>query len=429
MEASQAHQGSLGPRSRSGNSTPPAGTDDLEEPLLQGGRAAGGGKDSKSKEGKGAEGGAPKREPVALPCGHVFCETCIDEWMKSHPTCPICRKDPTRPDLPPGGGGGGGGNDDDSRRPPPPPNPQQPDHRHQQQQGAGGCCQPEQPSPSSRAQPSSGGFFAPRRPYRPTMRMAAMDIGPELVFRLGSLRVSLPSSLLPPHAPVFPAVPTRSTEAATARDFFLRRSSPDAPALSVYSHWPPSSPFPGADPSHKPFNSPLSAASEALPCLRDGRHGRTLDPRHPRRPPHQMAHRHRVCPQAMHPPPLPLNFRTQNIFCSFLVLLLLALLTPAPRPAPFGLISQGPGPCGGDALTGPLGRQHVLWRGLELRRRRPRGIVVISAQLSSFSSPLLADRRPRLAGSLLVGGVIRVLKPNKIQRNGRDIRVLLLPFV
>ena len=200
MEATQARQGSLGPRSRSGGSTPPptGPSDDTQEPLLQGGSSG------------AAEGGATKREPVALPCGHVFCETCIDEWMKSHPTCPICRKDPTRPDLPPGGGGGGNGGDDDSRRPPPPPTHQPDHHQDQQQQDPGGCCQAEQQeqqqSSSSRAEPSSsGGFFAPRRPYRRGMRMAAMDIGPELIFRLGSLRVRLPSlpRSLPPSVPSF----------------------------------------------------------------------------------------------------------------------------------------------------------------------------------------------------------------------------------
>jgi len=29
--------------------------------------------------------------PVVLPCGHMFCEGCIAEWLHDHRTCPFCR--------------------------------------------------------------------------------------------------------------------------------------------------------------------------------------------------------------------------------------------------------------------------------------------------------------------------------------------------
>ena len=31
-----------------------------------------------------------------LPCGHGFCEECIDQWIKDKTTCPICRESVTR---------------------------------------------------------------------------------------------------------------------------------------------------------------------------------------------------------------------------------------------------------------------------------------------------------------------------------------------
>jgi len=34
-----------------------------------------------------------ERKPdVLLPCTHVYCEKCIDEWNQGHHNCPICRK-------------------------------------------------------------------------------------------------------------------------------------------------------------------------------------------------------------------------------------------------------------------------------------------------------------------------------------------------
>ena len=28
---------------------------------------------------------------VKLHCGHMFCEGCIDEWLRREHTCPLCR--------------------------------------------------------------------------------------------------------------------------------------------------------------------------------------------------------------------------------------------------------------------------------------------------------------------------------------------------
>jgi E3 ubiquitin-protein ligase RNFT1 len=33
----------------------------------------------------------PPREPLQLRCGHVFCDTCISEWLERELTCPMCR--------------------------------------------------------------------------------------------------------------------------------------------------------------------------------------------------------------------------------------------------------------------------------------------------------------------------------------------------
>lgn len=29
--------------------------------------------------------------PVEMPCGHIFGQSCLSEWLKSHTTCPLCR--------------------------------------------------------------------------------------------------------------------------------------------------------------------------------------------------------------------------------------------------------------------------------------------------------------------------------------------------
>eukprot|EP00191_Tetraselmis_sp_GSL018_P010159 CAMPEP_0177596786 /NCGR_PEP_ID=MMETSP0419_2-20121207/11325_1 /TAXON_ID=582737 /ORGANISM="Tetraselmis sp., Strain GSL018" /LENGTH=540 /DNA_ID=CAMNT_0019088835 /DNA_START=174 /DNA_END=1792 /DNA_ORIENTATION=- len=118
---------------------------------------------------QGGSGKAVARDPVALPCGHVFCERCIDEWMKGHRTCPICRKDPTRPsgdggDGPSGDGGGGGGSD----QPP-------------------GCG----------ASASDDAGERHRGDARPGLWMGAAELGPELIFRLSSLQRRYPSFVTP----------------------------------------------------------------------------------------------------------------------------------------------------------------------------------------------------------------------------------------
>ncbi|KAK9844247.1 hypothetical protein WJX84_011342 [Apatococcus fuscideae] len=48
-----------------------------------------GGGDKSKEEGESA---SPKKRALTLPCGHAFCEDCIDRWVQDKNTCPICRK-------------------------------------------------------------------------------------------------------------------------------------------------------------------------------------------------------------------------------------------------------------------------------------------------------------------------------------------------
>lgn len=50
-----------------------------------------------------ASSSSSKREkrPLVLRCGHSFCEPCIQQWLKTKSSCPVCRKDITDdPDEP-----------------------------------------------------------------------------------------------------------------------------------------------------------------------------------------------------------------------------------------------------------------------------------------------------------------------------------------
>jgi peroxin-10 len=32
------------------------------------------------------------KDPAATQCGHVFCWTCIGDWVREKPECPLCRR-------------------------------------------------------------------------------------------------------------------------------------------------------------------------------------------------------------------------------------------------------------------------------------------------------------------------------------------------
>ena len=34
----------------------------------------------------------PMRDPAATTCGHVFCWSCVTEWLREQPMCPLCRQ-------------------------------------------------------------------------------------------------------------------------------------------------------------------------------------------------------------------------------------------------------------------------------------------------------------------------------------------------
>lgn len=33
------------------------------------------------------------KDPSAASCGHIFCWTCIGDWIKEKPECPLCRRE------------------------------------------------------------------------------------------------------------------------------------------------------------------------------------------------------------------------------------------------------------------------------------------------------------------------------------------------
>ncbi|KAF3348846.1 ABC transporter G family member 21 [Verticillium dahliae VDG2] len=35
----------------------------------------------------------PMRDPAATGCGHVFCWSCIGDWVREKPECPLCRRE------------------------------------------------------------------------------------------------------------------------------------------------------------------------------------------------------------------------------------------------------------------------------------------------------------------------------------------------
>lgn len=38
-------------------------------------------------------------DPQAGPCGHSFCACCLEQWLESSPSCPLCRSSLQQPDI------------------------------------------------------------------------------------------------------------------------------------------------------------------------------------------------------------------------------------------------------------------------------------------------------------------------------------------